>query len=292
MKLVFNNISKKYKTKIALDDFNITLTDGIQALLGPNGAGKSTLMNILAGLTKPSSGNITLDNEDTVKMGAKFRGILGYLPQNPGFYPSFTGYDLMKYFAVLKGIAASESRIDELLEFVNLSSDSNRKDVEYSGGMKRRLGIAVSLLNDPKVLILAEPTAGLDPKERMRFRNILSRIGRNKIIIIATHIVSDVETIADNVILLKSGKLILSGSTSQVEEHIVGKVWNKPSDINEAEEYVLLNSNANIIKHGEEVSLHIVSDVKPFENAVTAQPTLEDVYMFFFDEGGMAGEKK
>ncbi len=115
MKLVFNNISKKYKTKIALDDFNITLTDGIQALLGPNGAGKSTLMNILAGLTKPSSGNITLDNEDTVKMGAKFRGILGYLPQNPGFYPSFTGYDLMKYFSVLKGIAGPESRIDELL---------------------------------------------------------------------------------------------------------------------------------------------------------------------------------
>lgn len=291
MKLEFNSLTKRYKAKTALDDFNYTLSEGIHALLGPNGSGKSTLMNILAGILKPTDGNITLDNKDTIKLGDSFRDILGYLPQYPGFYPSFTGYNLMKYFATLKGVDNPKSRIDELLEFVNLSSDSHRKYGEYSGGMKRRLGIAISLLNDPKILILDEPTAGLDPKERMRFRNILSQISRNKIIIVATHIVSDVETIADNIILLKSGRIVLSGSVTDVEKHISEKVWNVETNANEAEQYVLSNSNANIIKQGDSVFLRIVSDEPPFEDAVLAEPTLEDVYMYCFDESGSAGDE-
>lgn len=292
MELIFEHITKKYKTKTALDDVCIRLSEGIHALLGPNGAGKSTLMNILAGLLKPSHGVITLDGMDTLKMGADFRNILGYLPQNPGFYPNFSAYDLMKYFAELKEVPNAKSKIDELLNFVNLSEDSCRKFGEYSGGMKRRLGIAVSLLNDPKILILDEPTAGLDPKERMRFRNIISQIGRNKIIILATHIVSDIETIADNVILLKSGKIVLFGDTEKATDSVIGKVWNVPSDNQEAEGYVSQHQNSTIIKSGDSVSLHIVHEKKPLENAVNVPPTLEDVYMYWFEENSTRDEEQ
>ena len=291
MELIFEHIKKKYKAKTALDDVSIKLSEGVHALLGPNGAGKSTLMNILAGLLKPTNGVIMLDGIDVLKMGANFRNILGYLPQNPGFYPNFSAYDLMKYFSELKKVPNAKSKIDELLNFVNLSEDSNRKYGEYSGGMKRRLGIAVSLLNDPKILILDEPTAGLDPKERMRFRNIISQIGRNKIIILATHIVPDIETIADNVILLKSGKVVFFGNTSKAVDSVNGKVWNVSSDIQNAENYVLQHQNSTIIKSGDSVYLHIVHEKKPLENAVNVSPTLEDVYMYWFEESSTKDEE-
>ena len=291
MELIFEHIKKKYKAKTALDDVSIKLSEGVHALLGPNGAGKSTLMNILAGLLKPTNGVIMLDGIDVLKMGANFRNILGYLPQNPGFYPNFSAYNLMKYFSELKKVPNAKSKIDELLNFVNLSEDSNRKYGEYSGGMKRRLGIAVSLLNDPKILILDEPTAGLDPKERMRFRNIISQIGRNKIIILATHIVPDIETIADNVILLKSGKVVFFGNTSKAVDSVNGKVWNVSSDIQNAENYVLQHQNSTIIKSGDSVYLHIVHEKKPLENAVNVSPTLEDVYMYWFEESSTKDEE-
>lgn len=292
MELTFQNVSKNFKKKSALEDVNITLTEGVHALLGPNGAGKSTLMNILAGILKASSGETLLDGEDTVKMGADFRNILGYLPQNPGFYSNFSAYSLMKYFAELKDVKKPKEKIDELLEFVNLTEDAKRKYGEYSGGMKRRLGIAVSLLNDPKILILDEPTAGLDPKERMRFRNIISRIGRNKIIILATHIVSDVETVADDVILLKSGKVVFFGSMPEAIESAAGKVWNVAADVTEAENYVLEHPNATIIKSGDTVNLHIVHDKKPSDIAESVDPSLEDVYMYWFEESSTKDEEK
>ncbi len=167
MELSLNNISKKYKTKQALTDINITLHEGVYALLGPNGAGKSTLMNILVGLIPATAGEVLLDGKSTASLGADFRSLLGFLPQEPGFYPSFSGYDIMRYYADLKGVPDARQRINELLELVSLTPDKKRRVGQYSGGMKRRLGIAVALLNSPKILVMDEPSAGLDPEERM-----------------------------------------------------------------------------------------------------------------------------
>ncbi|MCD7742209.1 MAG: ABC transporter ATP-binding protein [Ruminococcus sp.] len=292
MQLKFENISKSYKSKKALSNITITLENGVHALLGPNGAGKTTLMNILTGLLKPSEGKILLDGENVFSMGKGFRNILGYLPQDPGFYPSFTGYEIMEYFAALKGIKNTKERIDELLHFVNLSDDCKRKYKEYSGGMKRRLGIAVSLLNDPKILVLDEPTAGLDPKERMRFRSIIGKIGSEKIIILATHIVSDVESIADKAILLKSGEIISFDTPSELINQIKGMVWTSEMSIKEADEYMLSHSNAVLVKNDNSVSLRIVSSTKPFENAKPCSPTLEDVYIYRFEQESSDGDSK
>ena len=284
MELSLNNISKKYKTKQALTDINITLHEGVYALLGPNGAGKSTLMNILVGLIPATAGEVLLDGKSTASLGADFRSLLGFLPQEPGFYPSFSGYDIMRYYADLKGVPDARLRINELLELVSLTPDKKRRVGQYSGGMKRRLGIAVALLNSPKILVMDEPSAGLDPEERIRLRNIISDIGLDRIVILATHIVSDVESIADECLLLKDGRLIASGTPDALKAKIAGKVWDVPCGQDEARRYMTDRPCANITKSDGGTFLHIVSDERPADSAVSAAPGLEDVYVYYFNE--------
>lgn len=206
--LTFNNVTKKYKDITALDSFSATLEPGIYGLLGPNGAGKSTLMKCIADIIRPTSGSILYNGKDIYEEGPHFRKILSFMPQELGFYPTFNAVEILHYFAILKDVKLGKDQINEILGNVNLSNYKKKKVGGFSGGMKRRLGIAVTFLNDPEILILDEPTAGLDPEERVRFKQMLADMGKDKIIILATHIVSDIENLADNILFLKKGKLI------------------------------------------------------------------------------------
>ena len=211
MELIIDRVSKQYKSRIAVDRVSARLHQGVYGLLGANGAGKTTLMRMLTGILTPTSGTITFDGMDVST--EDYRGILGYLPQDFGYYPEFTAMDFLLYLAALKGIpkAQAKRRAMELLELVSLQDVSRKKIKTFSGGMKQRLGIAQALLNDPKLLILDEPTAGLDPKERVRFRNLIEQLGKDSIVLLSTHIVSDIEHIADEILLMKDGQLIYQG---------------------------------------------------------------------------------
>ncbi len=211
MELIIDRISKQYKSRIAVDRISVKLQKGVYGLLGANGAGKTTLMRVICGILKPTSGTVTFDGMDVSE--ESYRAILGYLPQDFGYYPEFNAMDFLLYMAALKGIpkVQAKRKAKELLELVSLQDVSRKKIKTFSGGMKQRLGIAQALLNDPKLLILDEPTAGLDPKERVRFRNLIESLGKDSIVILSTHIVSDVEHIADEILLMKSGQLIYQG---------------------------------------------------------------------------------
>lgn len=216
MELVIDRVSKLYQNKIAVDRISTTLRPGVIGLLGENGAGKTTLMRMLCGILKPSSGTFTFDGLDVSE--EMYRDVLGYLPQDFGYYPNFSGRDFLMYMSALKGIekCAARRKCDELLQTVNLEGAANKKIKTYSGGMKQRLGIAQAVLNNPKILILDEPTAGLDPKERVRFRNLIAELGKDSIVILSTHIVSDVEQIADRILMMKSGQIIFDGCVDQI----------------------------------------------------------------------------
>lgn len=220
MKINIQNLTKRFKKKVAVNNVTLELHPGITALLGVNGSGKTTLMRMIATVLEPSEGTITADGEDIIKKGDNFRSVLGYLPQNFGYYKEFTAFDFMMYMAALKGIdgKAAKAKCDELLDFVSLSEVKKKKIKTFSGGMIQRLGIAQALINDPTVLILDEPTSGLDPKERIRFRKLLEKMSKDKIIIYSTHIVSDISHIADRVLLMQDGEIIEDTTVDMIND--------------------------------------------------------------------------
>jgi len=287
VKLELENITMIFGQKQAVKDVNVILHHGIYGLLGANGAGKTTLMKMVCGVLQPSNGNILYNGKNIVKIDEEYRGELGYLPQNFGYYPDFSAQDFMYYMAALKGIEKNKARkkTQELLEQVNLRDDAKKKIRTFSGGMRQRLGIAQALLNEPSILVLDEPTAGLDPKERMKFRNIIEKFSMEKIVIFSTHIVSDIDYIADTVLMMKQGKFILNMPTKDAIDLMKGKVWNLVVQSSEIEKVSKKYRVINIQKRKDEkISLRIISDTEPMEGVQMLQPSLEDLYLYHFQE--------
>ena len=288
MTLEIKNVSKSYDRgkKLALKDFSAQLTSGVYGFLGPNGAGKSTLMNIISDNLAADKGEVQFNGQNIQRMGKAFRDILGYMPQQQGLYDDFTGRRFLWYMAAVKGIKKhrAKERIGELLELVNLQDNANKKLGGYSGGMKQRLLIAQALLNDPKVLILDEPTAGLDPKERIRIRNFISAIAADKIVLLATHVVSDVEFIAKEVMLIKAGELIAKDTTANLLHSMQGKVFEVYTQAEKLPEMQVKYRISNLTQEPDGICVRIVGDERPREGRVIdAKPNLEDLYLYQFD---------
>ena len=284
MELSLDRLTKHYGSKIAVDCVSAAFKPGVYGLLGANGAGKTTLMRMLCAILESTSGEVFLDGKEITSMGADYRNILGYLPQDFGYYPNYTSKEFLLYIAALKGIPKNiaKKRTGELLEVVGLSDVAGKKIKTFSGGMKQRLGIAQALLNTPEILILDEPTAGLDPKERIRFRNLISDYAGDKIVILSTHIVSDIEAIADEVMLMKKGKIILQGTVSELTQKAEGKVWELTVSQEEAGKWQAKATVSNLRHEGTRVILRILSDSKPDERAVPYEASLEDLYLYYF----------
>lgn len=305
MRLTLERLSKQFKNRIAVENVNAEMTEGIYGFLGANGAGKTTLMQMICGIVSPTSGEVKVNGKNNVEMGEEFRDMLGYLPQEFGYTPGFTAKDFMLYIASVKGLTPryARRRTKELLQLVNLEGDMNRKIRTFSGGMKRRLGIAQALLNDPKILILDEPTAGLDPKERAYFRNVIAEMAQDKIIIISTHIVSDIEYISDEVIIMKKGRFLLKGTAEELILEADGKVWNCRVPGRDWSAFENRHTVVNSRGMGDIVEARVVSETKPCPDADQVQATLEDLYLLCFtdemlytdrplEEQGVSGRKR
>jgi len=284
MILTNSHLTKHYnKQKTALTDFSLTIHKGVLGLLGPNGAGKSTLMKLIATISKPSEGTLLLDGVDIVKNPNSIRKVLGYLPQDFGVYPNLNAYEFLEYIAAMKGVGGKglRQRIDMLLEGVNLTVDAKRPIGSYSGGMKQRIGIAQALLNDPKVLIFDEPTVGLDPEERMRFRQLIGDLAQDCIIILSSHIVSDIETIADEVAIMQHGKLITHGPQHNIIKQAEGNIFEILIANSSLSQFKQKYKVIDTARHTEGIRVRYISkpqNVASLSTPVTA--TLEDAYLF------------
>lgn len=281
MELRLEHVKKKFQDNVAVDDVSYTLHSGVYGLLGVNGAGKTTLMRMICTLLQPTEGRITFGGRDIFEMGGMYRKILGYLPQDFGFYPDFTVQDYLMYVASIKGLrpVVAKKRVNELLTLVGLERVKNRKMKRCSGGMKRRAGIAQAMLNDPAILVLDEPTAGLDPSERIRFRNLIAELAAERLVLLSTHIVSDVEYIANEIILMQDGRVSDSGTVAELAETVSERAWSclVPQSMVASLERQYRISNIKTVPDG--VELRILSREQPCSGAVLEPMTLEDIFL-------------
>lgn len=287
MELELKNVGKSYRDTIAVEHLSYGLQTGVYGFLGLNGAGKTTTMKMLCTLLRPTEGKIFYNGRDIFALEENYRKILGYLPQEFGFYPEFTVGEYIKYMALLKGVSDfGKKEIQSLLERVGLSKAEHKKMKKLSGGMKRRAGIAQAILNNPEILILDEPTAGLDPNERIRFRNLISELAQDRLVLLSTHIVPDVEYIANEILFLKDGKISYSGTPYEVIRSLLGKVWTLSVQKSEISFYAQRYKLANIKSGENTVELRLIGEEKPNISAREESPVLEDAFLYIFGEKG------
>jgi len=287
MELTLTNLRKSFKEKTAVKDVNLTLTTGVWGLLGANGAGKTTLMRMIADILRPTGGEIRCNGKEIQAMGAEYRQLLGFLPQEFGFHPDFTVYDYLAYMAALKEVPVRETRkrIDSLLDTLTLSEVKGKKIAKLSGGMKRRVGIAQAMLNEPKLLIMDEPTAGLDPGERVRFRKFISAFAHDRVVLISTHIVSDIEYIATRNAIMKAGQMVDVGTTDELVKQLAGKVWTCQIP---ADKLPVYENQLRIINQRQEgadqVAIRYLAEAAQVAGSTAAIPRLEDLYLWLFPQ--------
>lgn len=284
MELSVHNLTKDFGGKLAVNNVSFSLSHGVYGLLGPNGAGKTTLMKMMVDILDPSSGEVLLDGVRIKELDAGYRDKLGYMPQEIGVYKNFSARKFLKYIAALKGITGktADEKIEELLDLVGLKDVGKKKLGGFSGGMLRRIGIAQTLLNDPKILILDEPTAGLDPQERIRFRNIISELSENRIVLLSTHIISDMEFIAGEVIIMRNGSILKIDTTEKLLQEVTGKVWTAVVSHSELNGLKKQYTIGNIIQRSNGIEVRIVGDQQPSFPCETTKPILEDVFSYYF----------
>ncbi|MER7128215.1 ABC transporter ATP-binding protein [Streptosporangium saharense] len=283
------DVTKVYKGgKHAVDNLTMRLGTGILGLLGPNGAGKSSLMRIAATVTRPTSGSVTFNGEDVLAKPDTLRRVLGYLPQDFGVYPNLTAREFLSYLAAAKGVSArsARARIDELLELVNLTEAARRPLGKYSGGMLRRVGIAQALLTDPQVIIVDEPTAGLDPEERVRFRNLLSDLAADRVVMLSTHIVSDIESVASDIAVIAAGRLRRRGTPEELLREVEGHVWEVVADSSAVAQIQARHVVNRMVRTSAGVRMRLLSPVQPYAEAVVVTPDLEDAYLAIINARG------
>lgn len=281
MELMIDRLSKRYGQHVALRELSLRCEPGLLGLVGPNGAGKTSLMRMIATLLEPSEGSICWNGQDIRTHGQVLRQVLGYLPQDFGIYPEFTGRQFLRYLAAMKGLpgALLNRRVDEVLSIVNLEQEADRKLPTYSGGMKQRIGIAQALLNDPELLIVDEPTAGLDPAERVRFRTLLASLTRNRIIMLSTHIIGDVEAVANRLVILREGRVLADTTPEALLARTAGSVWSATVDQATALQLQASYQVSTMVNQMSGLTLRIVSTTRPHETAVVVDPSLEEAYL-------------